>query len=95
MSFKEIAEITNRAESTVWMNYRNVNNLIDKKLVGGNKILINLNIINDKRLSILESVVKYLKDQGYRNVEIAKLLGKEQRKIWILYDRVKKKLDKK
>ena len=54
------------------------------------KLLMDINIVSNRRLSILESIVKYLKEKGYRNVEIAQLLGKDQRNIYTLYNRAVK-----
>mgnify|MGYP001951580552 CR=1 FL=1 len=48
--------------------------------------------MRDRKLSILESVVKYLKEKGFRNSEIADMLGKDPKNIWTLYSRVRRKM---
>ncbi len=52
------------------------------------------NIFNDK-LGILESIVKYLKEnKQFKLSEIAKLIERDQRTIWNTYDKAKKKYPK-
>ena len=48
-------------------------------------------VFSEKRLSVLESVVGYLKEKGLKNSEIAKFLGKDQRNVWTIYSRYKKR----
>ncbi|MDD5191807.1 MAG: sialate O-acetylesterase [Candidatus Nanoarchaeia archaeon] len=92
LKYSEIAELIDRDERTVWINYRNASRKIKGKIKTDPKILMPINIFSDRRLSILESVVRYLKEKQLRNVEIAKLLGKDQRNIYTLYSRARKKL---
>ena len=92
LGFNEIARVTRRGESTVWMNYRNVNESIKGKIKSRKKFLISVKIFTDRKLSILESLIRYLKDKGYKNIEIAEMLGKDPRNISTLYSRINKKL---
>jgi len=53
------------------------------------------NIFRDRNLSVLEVLVEYLKEQ--RNMtyhEIAVLLNRDDRTIWTVYNRAKKKRNK-
>jgi len=51
-----------------------------------------LSIFNNKKLGILELVVKYLKEnKDLKFSEIAKLLQRNQRTIWTTYSKSKKK----
>jgi hypothetical protein len=53
---------------------------------------IPLRILQDRTVAVLESIVEYLKDEkGLRYSEIGKLLNRDQRTIWTVYSRVKKK----
>ena len=95
MKFSEISRLINRDERTVWTNYIHANEKKKKKIYiekTEKKILISVNIIANRRLSVLESIVKHLKDERFRNIEIAEMLGKDQRNISTLYLRAKKKL---
>ena len=97
LRFSEIAKLINRDERSIWTNYNNSVKKIKEKIKYGKKteekILVSINIFADRRLSILESVVKYLKEREYRNYEIAELLGKDQRNIYTVHKRVEKKLE--
>jgi len=69
---------------------------MDKIIVNGQgkeKILdIPLRILQDRTLAVLESIVEYLKEEKcLKYSEIAKLLNRDQRTIWTVYSRSKKK----
>ena len=52
-------------------------------------------IFRDRSLSVLEIMVEYLKEQkGLSYHEIAQLLNRDDRTIWTVYNRVKKKRSK-
>ncbi len=54
------------------------------------------NIFQDRSLSVLEIMVEYLKEQKSLSYhEIAVLLNRDDRTIWTVYSRVKKKRAKK
>tara|TARA_B100001971_G_C18239570_1_gene569803 strand:+ start:13 stop:2103 length:2091 start_codon:yes stop_codon:yes gene_type:complete len=93
MRFSEIAKRINRDERTIWINYRDANKKKKEKMRIERKVVVSVEIFADRRLSILESVVYYFKEKGYRNVEIAEMLGKDQRNISTLYLRIKRKLN--
>jgi len=51
-----------------------------------------LRILQDRNVAVLEAIVEYLKqEKGLKYSEIAKLLNRDQRTIWTVYSRVKKK----
>jgi hypothetical protein len=57
-----------------------------------NETPISTSIFQDRSLSVLESIVRYLKDEKeFTNKEIAQLLNRDERTIWTVYDRVRKK----
>ena len=56
------------------------------------EINIPLSIFDDRRLGVLESLVLYMRDTlSLKNSEIAKLLNRDDRTIWTVYNRVNKK----
>jgi len=56
------------------------------------KIFLPTGIFSNRKLSFLESIVKYLKENlGYNYHEIAVLMNRDERNIWTIYDRTKKK----
>jgi DNA-binding CsgD family transcriptional regulator len=92
LRFSEIARLLNRDDRTVWINYRNAVKKKSEKIEVEKKVLISIKIFSDRRLSVLEAVVNYLKNKGFRNNEIAEILNKDQRNIYTLYSRARKKL---
>jgi len=89
--FSEIEKLINRNQKTVALNYNNCS-VKGKKIKVEKGEVVPLRIFSDRRLSVLESVVYYLKNQGRKNFEIAQMLDKDQRNIWTLYSRAVKKM---
>ena len=96
MKFREIGELLDRSERTIWINYRNSKlkkkdkiKVSDKK---GEGLSIPIEIFANRKLSVLESVVLYLREKGLRNSEVSKRLDKDPRNIWTIYNRAKKKI---
>jgi len=86
-----IAELLNRNDRTIWTTYNNAKQK-NITLPLSTDILLPFSLFSDRTLSILEHVVKYLKEQLYMtNKKIANLLNKDNRTIWTVYDRSKKK----
>ena len=48
-------------------------------------------IFRDRHVAVLEAVVEYLVGQGYTYHEIGVLLHRDERTIWTVHARVKKK----
>ncbi|MEM2018117.1 MAG: hypothetical protein QW585_02805 [Candidatus Pacearchaeota archaeon] len=96
MNYSEIAKRLNRDERTIWVTYRNALKKKKEKLdVKATKFFVPISIFADRRLSILESLVRYLKEKNLTYAEIAKLLNRDQRNIWTINSRARKKLSKK
>ena len=56
------------------------------------RLRVPVKILADRRFSILENVVRYLRDEaGLRQIEIANILGKDRRAVWTVYNRARKK----
>ena len=96
-SISQIARLTERSYTTIWLTHKKKNKTkrnkkkSGKKRVLNNNILLPISIFNDQ-LSILESIVKYLKEVlNLRYYEIANLLGRDNRTVWTVYKRVKEK----
>lgn len=85
--------ITNRTKQGVWQAYHNAKKKYPRKfLVESSPYDFPLSIISDKRYSILESIVVYLRDSYQLSyAKIASLLCRDQRTIWTVYNRAKKK----
>jgi hypothetical protein len=87
----EIAKITNRNPSTIWTTLKNAEKKQKTRHLD-KSILVPLTIFSDRRLSILEILSTYLyskHDLTYH--QIADLLNKDDRTIWTVINRAKKK----
>ena len=90
---RQIALLLNRDPKTTWATYKS----IEKKktiIPEESQILIPINIFTDRRLSILESLVWFLKNLDMKYSEVARLLNRDQRTIWTVCSRAKDKLGK-
>jgi hypothetical protein len=95
MKFSEIARVLNRDDRTIWITYSHAKKKMPSQIDISRlrkKLFIPISILSDRRLSVLESVVKFLKEKNIENIEIAKLLHKDPRNIYTFYARMKKKL---
>ncbi len=95
MNYKEIAILLNRDERTIWTAYhKSKKKQKELIIIKGKNIFLPVSAFNEK-LTILESVIVYLKKQGRSYSEIAKLLGRDQRNIWAIYSRAMRKIKSK
>lgn len=59
----------------------------------GRQTLIPISIFSNKRLSALESIVKYLREnEGMSNADAAQVIGRSQAAVWITYRNASAKL---
>lgn len=92
-SNKNIASLLNRNEKTVWQAYvHSKKKCVKRFVVEFSDYDFNVSILSNRKISILESVVVYLKDKkGLNYHTIALLLKRDDRTIWTCYSRAKKK----
>ena len=90
---KEIAKITKRSVKTIYQAYSSANEKSGKKFeIKEAKYYIPASALTNRKLGVLESVVKFLKENYELNYsEIGRLLGRDPRTIWTAYSRGKKK----
>ena len=90
--FHKIASYLNRDDRTIWLTYSNA---IKKniKVEISSEFHLPLLIFSDRKFSILESAVAYLKEMNKLSLkQISKLTGKNPKTIWTVYHRYKNKL---
>ncbi|MBI2107892.1 hypothetical protein HYU10_03535 [Candidatus Woesearchaeota archaeon] len=92
MKFSKIARLLSRDNRAIWSTYRNA----AKKMPSSfsdlrTDIAIPASIFADRKLSILENLVNYLKGMELTNHEIAVMLKLNDRTIWSVYSKVKLK----
>ena len=93
LSFKQIASLTNRNEISLAVTYRNAKKKMEAKFVEEiSPYSIPVSILQNRNLSVLENIVSYLKDTfGLAYHKVALLLNRDDRTIWTVYQRAKKK----
>ena len=91
LTYHEIAVLLNRDDRTIWTCYdraikKNINKIISKKKG------IPAKVLRDRSVSVLEAIVRHLKDKKKLTYhEIAVLLNRDDRTIWTVYSRARKK----
>jgi len=94
MTYAEIARDLNRDQRTIWTAYNKASKkkleMIELEEMGEQ---IPTSIFRDRRLTILESIVNHLRENKMKYSEIGKLLNKDQRNIWTIASRAKKKIE--
>jgi len=93
LSFRQIADLTNRNEIALAVTYRNARKKLDAKFAEEiSPYSIPVSILKDRNISVLENVVFYLKNNfGLTYHKIAVLLNRNDRTIWTVYQRAIKK----
>jgi hypothetical protein len=92
LSYREISKLLNRNERTIWTTYQNSNKKLKEKIeVKPSKMSVPISIFANRKLSILESLVSYLKQNNLQYHEISRLINRDQRNIWTINSRAKKK----
>ena len=93
LRFHEIALLLNRDDRTIWATYNNAVKKRKEKLpVKESRFFIPVSAIADRKFSVLESVVSYLKGNfNLRYCQIAALLNRDERNIWAVYSKYVKK----
>ena len=87
LSSKEIAKISKRSVKTIYHAHSSANEKASKKFeIKEARYYIPVSALTNRKLGVLESVVKYLKENYELNYsEIGRLLGRDPRTIWTAY----------
>ncbi|MBI2650193.1 hypothetical protein HYX04_02665 [Candidatus Woesearchaeota archaeon] len=92
LRFSKIGKLLNRSSKTIWATYHNAAKKMPSSFGAVSRdILIPASAFADRNFSTLESLVAFIKGLGYSNHEVALMLHLDDRTIWTVYDRVKKK----
>ena len=89
LTYHEIAQLVKRDDRTIWTVYQHaVKKHKQKFIVKKDDVFIPVKILQDRRLSVLEHLVRYLKDfYTLTYHQIAVLLKRDDRTIWTVYQR--------
>jgi surface protein len=93
ISYHNIAELLNRDERTIWTAYNKALEKQNKPIeVKETEIFIPISVLNNRELTVLESVINYLREKDMKYSEIAKLINRDQRNVRAIYTRIEKRL---
>jgi len=92
--YSEIARLLNRDQRTIWVTYHNsVKKRKEPLSLPESGYTFPLTIFQDRNLSVLEALVRHLKDTYHlRYTDIAQLINRDERNIWGIYSKAEKKL---
>ena len=93
LTYHQLALLVNRDDRTIWSTY---NNAIKKKkgkfVLKETRFYFPISIIYNRKLSVLESIVKYLKENyNLTYHQLALLVNRDDRTIWSTYNNALKK----
>ena len=93
LTFSKIGKLTNRDPRMIGRTYYNASKKLSSRLVSrGSKFHLGVEVIRNRKLSVLENIVSHLKDKlSLSYHEIAVLLNRDDSTIWTVYNRAKKK----
>lgn len=92
LKFSKIGKLLNRSSKTIWATYSKAAKKMPSSFgIVSREILVPASAFSDRSFSTLESLVGFIKDLDYSNHETALMLHLDDRTIWTVYDRVKKK----
>lgn len=92
LTYEEIAKLLYRTKSPIVVTYKNSVKKFNQKLDVKSNFFVPISIFSNLKLSILESIVKYMKENlslTYHNIAV--LLKRDDRTIWTIYNRSLKK----
>ena len=91
----EIAKLLNRSQKTIWDAYQSSQQKMQKQFAfasAGHGTSIPSQVLCDRSVGVLESIVEFLRDElNLRYCTIALLVNRNQRTVWTVYQRAKKK----
>lgn len=92
LEFKEMGVLLGRSTKTLWQAYNSSKKKHPLQLIADDfSLTIPISLFKDRRLSILEHIVFYLKMEGMRFSDIARALKRNPRTVWTVYSRARKK----
>ena len=93
LSYHEIAVLLNRNDRTIWTTYNNSKKKLPALFpISKSEYYLPISIFKERKLAVLETIAVYLKDECNLTFhQIAVLLNRNDRTIWTVYNRGKKK----
>ena len=93
LTYHQIAQLLDRNDRTIWTTYHNACKKREQLFVPEKSVFfIPISLIKKRTLSVLETIVVHLKEEyEFTYHTIAELLQRNERTIWTVYQRAKKK----
>lgn len=92
LRYSEIGKLLNRNERTIWVTYSKAIIKFPSKLKIAKGFSIPIDVFSQRKFSILEHAVGYLKEEhSMKFSQIARILKRDDRTIWTCYHRLKQK----
>lgn len=93
LNFKKIADLVGRDQRNIWQVYNSAKIKFPSRFpTKKSRFMIPVSVLSDKKFSVLEAIVAYLRDDlGLTYHEIAVLIKRDDRTVWTVYQRFKKK----
>ena len=94
-SYSEIGDLTKRDERNIWHTYYAANKKIKEKFSHKeSRFSIPIDILSNRKLSILENLVFYLRSEFNLSYhEIAMVISRDDRTVWTVYQKAKRKYE--
>lgn len=91
--FTKIARILNRSSKTIWATYSKSNSKMPEGFKPEvSKYFIPVSVLNERVVSVLESIVEFLREKhelSYKQISL--LINRDNRTIWTVYQKAKRK----
>ena len=82
MSYSEIGTLLKRDERTIWNSYAKAKEKKEEPYqLEEIKIRIPIEIFSNEKLTMLEALIKHLKEQGFGYSEISRLINRDPRNV--------------
>jgi len=96
LKYCQIASILNRDDRTIWGAYDCARKKMQSRFFyEGSNFSVPISIFKDRSLSTLEVLTKYLREElNLKYCQIGPLLNRNDRTIWTVYHRAKRKKNK-
>jgi hypothetical protein len=93
MHYSEIAKLLGRDDRGIWASYHKAAKKLPQRFEIHDRGMIPVSLFSDRRLSVLEHLVRHLRDSHKIKVqEISGMLNRKQGTIWAAYHHAKVKL---
>jgi DNA-directed RNA polymerase specialized sigma24 family protein len=93
LNYREISKMLSRDERTIWTAYKKSKKKMPEILsVEKTSVVLPIDIFKNRKFTVLEATILYLKERGMKFSEIAKLIKRDPRNVQKTYSRVIEKM---